>query len=615
MNIEYLNSRAMGSLGVQFLFVTANKYEKAELENRLVHLKDDTNTYYKFGMQQCTIGYLGSYLIAHLHLQQQGSTRPYASLLSINEAYKAIKPLCVILVGIAFGRDSNTQKIGDVLISQEIKPYGLVRRSSGVNGEIVTEDRNELIEAGHSIMSIVHNFAFWANHVNLRYKVHLGTLLSGEELVDNEKYKNYLVDTFSIAENSIIGGEMEAVGLTSVMSRVENMNWLVVKAICDWADGNKSENKADRQQLAAQNAVDACVKLLSTDDLTQLPNYRRTKKNYDENFNFLLINGYKMFYARNKYCYSLKALSKKINLTESELRDLESFRIVDGKPIFKRLKQKKALKLQAALHCGNELFESTYTEHEQFFFGNKDRVGLCPPERAKAVIFDFDGTLTIKERHVSTWQKIWEHLGYDLTICEDLHSRFSNGDISHEEWCEITTDYFVRKHLCKKDMLEIAQTISLLPGTIEVLQELDKYGIPVYICSGSIDIIIESVLGDLARYVKRIASNKFAYDASGKRLIAILGTKYDFKGKSDFIISVAEELKISTSDVVFVGNSNNDELAVHSGAKTVVINPKLTCGYNREIWHYFGGVNVTDLREILPYLIPDHYLLGELRKS
>ena len=148
-----------------------------------------------------------------------------------------------------------------------------------------------------------------------------------------------------------------------------------------------------------------------------------------------------------------------------------------------------------------------------------------------------------------------------------------------------------------------------------MLQELNKYDIPVYICSGSIDIIIESVLGDLARYVKKIASNKFAYDASGKRLIAILGTKYDFKGKSDFIISVADELNISTSDIVFVGNSNNDELAVHSGAKTVVINPKLTCGYNREIWHYFGGVNVTDLREILPYLIPDHYLLNEMRKG
>ena len=147
MNIEYLNSRAMRSLGIQFLFVTANKYENAELENRLVHLKDNTNTYYKFGMQQCTIGYLGSYLIAHLHLQQQGSTRPHASLLSINEAYEAIKPLCVILVGIAFGRDSNKQKIGDVLFSQKIKPYGLVRRSSGISGEVITEDRNEPIEA------------------------------------------------------------------------------------------------------------------------------------------------------------------------------------------------------------------------------------------------------------------------------------------------------------------------------------------------------------------------------------------------------------------------------------------------------------------------------------
>lgn len=31
--------------------------------------------------------------------------------------------------------------------------------------------------------------------------------------------------------------------------------WLVVKAICDWGDGNKGDDKATRQKLAAENAA------------------------------------------------------------------------------------------------------------------------------------------------------------------------------------------------------------------------------------------------------------------------------------------------------------------------------------------------------------------------
>ena len=612
MDTEYLTEKQIRNLKIQFLFITANKFEQAELKQRIAPFKPNCAAVYSSPTVDYTIGYLGSYLIAHIHLPQQGSQRPYASTLTINEAYQLIHPLCVIMVGIAFGRDETIQKLGDVLVSQSVKTYGIVRRSTKGNSCLDTEDRNDNVTPGHGVLRAISSFADRINNAQHRYRVHVGTILTGEELVDNKEYKEYLISQFKSGNLDIIGGEMEATGLTSVMVRMENLNWIVIKAICDWGKKKKNENKSEHQQDAARNAVDFCVRLFSTEQLSKLPNFKKTKLNYNEKLNVLTINGYKLFYLRNKRCCSIKELSKRTKITEKEIRSLEEFNIVDNKPVFLTIKQTKAKKIQAVLNCGNELFEESYTSEEKFFFRNKGRASLCPPERAKAVIFDFDGTLTIKDKQFSTWQKIWENLGYDLQICDSLHRKFTNGDISHKQWCDITADYFIKKGLKKEKVELIANQISLMPGTSDVFKILHDNNIPIYICSGSIDIIIDYVLGDLKKYVRKIACNEFAFDSSGTKLKAIIGTAYDFEGKASFINDIAEELDISTQDIVFVGNSNNDEFAFSSGAKTLAINPKLTNGYNRSVWKYFAGHNVRDLNDVLPFLLPDKYLLKEV---
>jgi len=608
MRTIHLSAKQVKALKIQFLFVTANKYEYAALQQRMVPMESDTETIFSSESLTYRIGYLGSYLTAHVHCPQQGAQKPYGATLSINEAYSTISPLCVVMVGIAFGKSNQTQQMGDVLLSQKIQPYNSVRRSSKEDGDLLTEDRNEPASPGRTIMHHAKNFADLINSHSLRYAVHIGTLLAGEELVDNEKYKQELISAFESPESDIIGGEMESVGLASVMIRQENMNWIVIKAICDWADGMKKENKADRQQSAAQNAVDFCVRFFRTEHPSKLPGFSKTAKNYSEKNNRLMINGYKMFYARSKYCYSIKSLSKQTKIIESELRNLESFNIVDGKPAFRSVKPSWAKKIQVTLKCGNELFEDTYDSREEHFFLNNDKQTLCPPECAKAVVFDFDGTLTTDGRF-SSWQKLWEFLGYDLEICDSLHRAFSNGDIDHKEWCSITTDYFTKKGLTRSDILNVAKQIELLPGAFELLTELKKFGVPAYICSGSIDIIIESVLGDMTSFFEQIVSNQFAYNETGTTLKTIIGTIFDFEGKSKFIKHVAGNLEINTSDMVFVGNSNNDEFAASSGAKTLVVNPILTSGYDRKIWRYSAGHNVKDLRELLPYILPDYFLL------
>jgi hypothetical protein len=74
-------------------------------------------------------------------------------------------------------------------------------------------------------------------------KVHFGVVLSGEKLIDNLAFRDELLRL----EPEAIGGEMEGAGLY--------VDWVLIKGICDWADGNKKLEKELRQQTAASSAA------------------------------------------------------------------------------------------------------------------------------------------------------------------------------------------------------------------------------------------------------------------------------------------------------------------------------------------------------------------------
>ena len=82
-------------------------------------------------------------------------------------------------------------------------------------------------------------------------KLHFGLIMTGEKLIDNVDYRNQLKQF----EPEGIGGEMEGAGLY-VACRDSNVDWIMVKAICDWADGTKGGPDKDAYQTtAAQNAA------------------------------------------------------------------------------------------------------------------------------------------------------------------------------------------------------------------------------------------------------------------------------------------------------------------------------------------------------------------------
>ncbi len=77
--------------------------------------------------------------------------------------------------------------------------------------------------------------------------MHFGTILSGEKLVDNPEFRAELLEMRPEA----IGGEMEGAGLCAAAAN-HKVEWILVKAICDWGDGTKDKKY---QKMAAEHAV------------------------------------------------------------------------------------------------------------------------------------------------------------------------------------------------------------------------------------------------------------------------------------------------------------------------------------------------------------------------
>jgi len=221
-------------------------------------------------------------------------------------------------------------------------------------------------------------------------------------------------------------------------------------------------------------------------------------------------------------------------------------------------------------------------------------------EKTKAVVFDFDGTLTTGKPNRTTWEELWIALGYDENYCKYYHQQFSDGIIDHPTWCKITEDYFKKRNLHRQTVDSISDQIKLLPGVDEVLKFLYENDMKIYIVSGSILHVIRSVMKENYIYIDGIKANHFFFNINGF-LEKIVGTKYDFEGKAKFMIELAEELHISTSEILFVGNSINDEFAYTSGARTLCINPKNTDSSNTTIWNK-TILKCTNLNQILQFI-------------
>ena len=203
----------------------------------------------------------------------------------------------------------------------------------------------------------------------------------------------------------------------------------------------------------------------------------------------------------------------------------------------------------------------------------------------KIVVFDFDGTLTIKQSNL--WKRIWQELGYDIgpsSYYMSLLNRFLAKGLSHEEWCKLTLKAYKEKGFTIQKFDEIIDTIKLQDGAIDLIKYLHSKDIEIHIVSGNIIYAINRILKENTQYISSIKANEFLFDKTGK-ISDIIGTKYDHEGKAKYILELCEKKNIDPSEVLFVGNGSNDEWSYQSGAKTLCVNPDKVDITNSKIWN------------------------------
>jgi nucleoside phosphorylase len=234
------------SITPNILLVTVTKVEARAI--RKVFSKAVGKDWIRKTVKDKTYYDLGSHGNVQVFMVQSemGIATPGGALLTVDHAIDRLKPQAVIMCGIAFGLRPNKQKIGDILISKQLEYYE-PQKIDSQNGQIPRGDR---VTASERLLDRFQS----ADHDWNGSQTHFGLVLSGEKLVNEPTFLKRLLEI----EPEAIGGEMEGAGLYAA-ARNTKVDWILAKAICDWADGNKSDKN---QAKAAKNAASFVLHVL-----------------------------------------------------------------------------------------------------------------------------------------------------------------------------------------------------------------------------------------------------------------------------------------------------------------------------------------------------------------
>lgn len=188
------------------------------------------------GATYFTLGVHGSCRVLAA-FSEAGATGAGGGIATATRLLESLKPDSVISHGIAFAAKAKSP-IGQVLVSTRVAEYEPARVS---RDEVVP--RGARHAASPRLLQRFRTAALPLPESAAKF----GLLLSGDKLVDNAEFKAQLL----AAEPEAIGGDMEGGAIAAVATTV-GVEWIVAKAVCDYADGDKGRNKSARQAEAAR---------------------------------------------------------------------------------------------------------------------------------------------------------------------------------------------------------------------------------------------------------------------------------------------------------------------------------------------------------------------------
>jgi nucleoside phosphorylase len=209
-------------------------------------IKEQFKSETRGGITYNLFGNHGGMQIVHT-ISEMGAGGIGAAQQRTQEAIKHWSPQAVIAVGIAFGLDESKQQIGNVLVATQLQEYDLSR----INHDGTITPRGDKSSTSDTLLNRLRQCDAIQRRQSENWPdVRFGLVLSGQKLVDNIDYR----DSLKRMHGEAVGGEMEGSGLY-VSATQGKVDWIVVKAICDWGHDKQHSQKDQWQILASKNAA------------------------------------------------------------------------------------------------------------------------------------------------------------------------------------------------------------------------------------------------------------------------------------------------------------------------------------------------------------------------
>jgi HAD superfamily PSPase-like hydrolase len=174
-------------------------------------------------------------------------------------------------------------------------------------------------------------------------------------------------------------------------------------------------------------------------------------------------------------------------------------------------------------------------------------------EKIKLVCFDVDGTLV----EGTSWWILTKNLGCSVEDTINTFGQATKGEISFAEAERIFTKRYQNSGNANKTFIEkLFQKIEIKNKTKDIISYLKEKGYIIYLISGAIDMYVGAIakkIGVDGFY----ANSSLEFDEKGV-LKKINYRENQGEVKVEQLQELIKKLGISTEQVVFVGDSEND---------------------------------------------------------
>ena len=205
----------------------------------------------------------------------------------------------------------------------------------------------------------------------------------------------------------------------------------------------------------------------------------------------------------------------------------------------------------------------------------------------KLVVFDLDSTL-IDAESIDEFAKI---VGKESEVAE-ITDKAMKGEISFREALKKRVELLRGVEL--KKIEEVANSLPLMPGAKETIEELKKHEIKTGVVSGGFDIIVNRVKRELG----------LDYAISNKLIIkngvvdGVEGPITDEEAKGKALEEIAEQAGVELNEVVAVGDGANDISMFKKAGLAIAFNSKPKVRDAADV-----VISSKNLTEILPHII------------